>query len=71
MTKMWIRLVARSGNTAMKAAAAAFRFDAVMASVPADQSPVSIAMRPELARRHWRHRERLRWISQRPMESRY
>jgi hypothetical protein len=71
MMKMWMRPVARSGNAAVKAAAAAFRFVAIMACIPADRSTVPILMRPELSRRHWRHRERLRWISQRPMESRY
>jgi hypothetical protein len=71
MMEMWMRPVARSGEAAVRAVAAAFRFVAITVSMPADRSTVPILVRPELTRRHWRHRERLRWISQRPMESRY
>jgi hypothetical protein len=71
MLKTWMQPVARSGNAAVKAAAAAFRFVAIMACMPADRSSVLILVHPELTRRHWRHRERLRCIAPRPMQSRY
>jgi len=69
MLKTWMRPVARSGNAAVKATAAALRFVAILACAPADRSAVPILVHPELTRRHWRHRERLRCIAARPMQS--